>query len=178
MSDIPMMPGLLDQRGEPMDTLSPPIKPKEKPCLDGKVKDAAGNCVDKPCNQFENRVKQVINAEGGFVDDPADSGGATNKGIAWKTWKNNAKSVLGVQPTLDNLKNLTDAQAKQIYRHTFWDAISADQINDGDVRYLLFDFYVNSGPSINKNPSKNIECVRFYLNRRWRYRLKNIRSYQ
>ena len=36
MSDIPMMPGLVDQRdrpirGEPIDTLSPPMKPKEKP---------------------------------------------------------------------------------------------------------------------------------------------------
>ena len=140
-----MVPGLVDQWGEPIDTLPPPMKPKEKPCPDGKVKDAAGNCVDKPCSTFENRIKQVIDAEGGFVNALADSGGATDKGIAWKTWKENAKSVLGVEPTLDNLKNLTDAQAQQIYRHEFWDAISADQINDGDVRYLLFDFTVNSG---------------------------------
>ena len=64
---------------------------------------------------------------------------------------------MGVEPTLDNLKNLTDAQAKEIYRHKFWDAISADQINDGDVRYLLFDFYVNS-------PVGSIKTIQEVLN--------------
>ncbi len=146
----PLLPAgeLIDERGEPLK--EDPKKKKESgkeekdPCPDGKVKGSDGNCIDKPCNTFDNRIKQVINTEGGFVNRGTDKGGATNKGIAWDTWKANAKSVLGVEPTLDNLKNLTDAQAKEIYRYKFWDAIDADQINDGDVRYLLFDFYVNS----------------------------------
>ncbi len=156
----PLLPPeeLIDERGEPLK--EDPKKKKESgkeekdPCPDGKVKGSDGNCIDKPCNTFENRIKQVINTEGGFVNDPTDKGGATNKGIAWRTWKANAKSVLGVEPTLDNLKNLTDAQAKEIYRYKFWDAISADQINDGDVRYLLFDFYVNSGGGYIKHNGK------------------------
>ena len=161
----PLLPAgeLIDERGEPLR--EDPKKKKESgkeekdPCPDGKVKDSDGNCIDKPCNTFENRIKQVINTEGGFVNDPTDKGGATNKGIAWRTWQANAKSVLGVEPTLDNLKNLTDAQAKEIYRYKFWDAISADQINDGDVRYLLFDFYVNSGPRSIKVLQKTLNML-------------------
>ena len=63
------------------------------------------NCnEDDDCNTFENAISKVLNTEGGFVDDPADPGGATNKGIAWKTWQSFAKSILGKEPTLQNLK--------------------------------------------------------------------------
>lgn len=97
------------------------------------------------CNGFASRVMEVINTEGGFVNDPIDSGGATNKGISWKVWTSNASSVLGVQPTLENLAALTNEQAKKIYKSLYWDSVRCGEINDGDLRYLLFDFNVNSG---------------------------------
>ncbi len=98
-----------------------------------------------PCNTFVNRIISLLQHEGGFVDNPHDRGGATNLGISWSVWLNNATSILGVSPTLDNLKNLTTDQAGQIYKALYWDKISLDQINDGDTRYLMFDFYVMSG---------------------------------
>ncbi|MFN9999450.1 MAG: glycoside hydrolase family 108 protein [bacterium] len=87
----------------------------------------------------------MLNAEGPYTDDPDDSGGPTNRGISWDTWTTFALSMLGVEPTLDNLKKLTKEQALIIYKNQYWDRIKADQIEDGDLRYLLFDFNVTSG---------------------------------
>jgi len=113
-------------------------------CPDGKVEDDNGNCVDD-CNTFDERIEDLFDTEGGYVNDPADPGGATNKGISWPVWKENASSILGVEPTLGNLQNLTADQAKLIYKSKYWNSIMADNIEDGDLRWLLFDFYVNAG---------------------------------
>lgn len=97
------------------------------------------------CNTFEERMEDLFDTEGGFVNDPADPGGATNKGISWPVWKESATSILGLEPTLENLQNLTSEQAKLIYKSKYWNPIMADDILDGDLRWLLFDFYVNAG---------------------------------
>lgn len=96
-----------------------------------------------PCNNFDDLVNKVLNTEGGFVNDPIDKGGATNKGIAWKRA---AQPVLGRDPTLENLQNITSEGAKAICKALFWDSIRLSDIEDGDLRWLIFDFHVNSGP--------------------------------
>ncbi len=99
------------------------------------------------CNTFNNRIKNILQNEGGFVNDPNDRGGATNLGITWNTWKNTAKPILGIDPTLENLKKLTPDQAARIYKKNYWDEINLDQLCDGDMKYFMFDFYVNAGPN-------------------------------
>jgi lysozyme family protein len=104
------------------------------------------DCIEEDdCNTFEERMIDLFDTEGGYVNDPADPGGPTNKGISWSVWQENAQSVLGVEPTLSNLQNLTTDQAKLIYKSKYWDSIYADDIVDGDLRWLLFDFNVNAG---------------------------------
>ena len=98
-----------------------------------------------PCLYFNNLISAILASEGGYVNDPADPGGATNKGICWSTWESTAESILGKEPTLNNLKNITDEEAGKIYKYLYWDKNSSDSIYDGDTRYLLFDFYVNAG---------------------------------
>ena len=115
------------------------------------------DCSEKPCNKFDNRISQVLNTEAGFVNDPVDPGGATNRGIAWKTWQAYAQSVLGQDSTLDNLKSLTADGATQIYKSMYWDRIRADEITDGDTRFLFFDFYVNA-------PKGSVETIQETLN--------------
>jgi lysozyme family protein len=110
-------------------------------CLD----DGTGGGGEAECNSFEDRVNHVLNSEGGFVNDPIDRGGPTNRGISWNVWVENAQNILGKQPTLSNLENLSADDAKTIYKVKFWDKIYLDDIEDGDLRWLLFDFYVNSG---------------------------------
>ncbi len=66
---------------------------------------AANFILECDCKtRFEKISKIVLLNEGGFVNDANDSGGATNKGIAWTTWQAYAKEDIGVEPTLIILK--------------------------------------------------------------------------
>ena len=96
------------------------------------------------CGIFADIINKICKTEGGYVNNPNDKGGPTNHGIAWATWQEYSEKYLGVEPTLGNLINLTTADAQKIYKGEYWDAIYADQIQDGDMRYALADFYVNA----------------------------------
>jgi len=87
----------------------------------------------------------LLKHEGGFVDHPSDPGGATNKGITMSTFRMFAGSLLGVEPTLSNLKNLSDEQAGKIYKKMYWDKIRGDEITLQELANIVFDFYVNAG---------------------------------
>ena len=87
-------------------------------------------------------IPLVLKHEGGFVNDPRDAGGATNKGITIKTFQRYIKP----SGTVEDLKRLTTEQAVVVYKRQYWDAVSADLLPRG-VDYAVFDFAVNSGPS-------------------------------
>lgn len=74
----------------------------------------------------------LIDNEGGYVNDPNDSGGVTKYGISKKAY-----------PDLD-IKNLTIAQAMEIYRKDYWDRCKCEYIPDA-LSVAVFDFAVNSG---------------------------------
>ncbi|MDF3980464.1 glycosyl hydrolase 108 family protein [Luteibacter sp. PPL201] len=94
---------------------------------------------------FNHFFPTLLRHEGGFVNDPADPGGATNKGVTLGTFRLYAKSLLGVEPTLDNLRALTDEQAGKIYKKQYWDAIGGDAIRNQSLADIVFDFQVNAG---------------------------------
>lgn len=94
---------------------------------------------------LERFFPHLLQFEGGFVNDPADPGGATNKGITLTTFQRYAAAVLGVAPTLENLRGLSDAQAFSIYKVGYWDPLHADDIVDQPLAEILFDFHVNAG---------------------------------
>ncbi|UPG88356.1 N-acetylmuramidase [Luteibacter aegosomaticola] len=94
---------------------------------------------------FNSFFPTLLKHEGGFVNDPADPGGATNKGVTLKTFQLFAKSLLNIEPTLDNLKALTDEQAGKIYKKQYWDAIHGDAIALQPLANIVFDFQVNAG---------------------------------
>ncbi|MDL5364561.1 glycosyl hydrolase 108 family protein [Xanthomonas sp. NCPPB 2654] len=94
---------------------------------------------------FDLYFPQLLRFEGGFVDDPADPGGATNRGITVATFQRDAQPVLGEAPTLQALHALTPMQAAAIYKQDYWDKLDADQIASQPLAEILFDFYVNAG---------------------------------
>ena len=94
---------------------------------------------------FDQYFPMLLRYEGGFVDNPDDPGGATNKGITLETFRAYARPLLGIAPTLDNLRNMTDQQAEKIYRREYWDAVHGDQILNQDLAEMICDFYVNAG---------------------------------
>lgn len=94
---------------------------------------------------FDLYLPQLLKFEGGYVDDPADPGGATNLGITLVTFQRYAQSVLGEAPTLEALRALTPEQAGAIYKLEYWDKLDGDQIASQALAEILFDFYVNAG---------------------------------
>ena len=83
----------------------------------------------------------ILSYEGGFVNDPNDKGGATNKGVTIATFR----SVYGQGKTLSDLKNITDTQWTYIYKRYYWDKWRADEINSQSIANLLVDWYWHSG---------------------------------
>lgn len=71
----------------------------------------------------------ILQQEGGWADDPNDSGGATMKGITigtFKAWR----AAHGQQtPTKDDLRNISDAEVEQIYREWYWLASGSDKLS-------------------------------------------------
>lgn len=93
---------------------------------------------------FSTAFDRLIGHEGGFSDDAKDpgnwTGGRVNVGELKGTKFGIAANTYG---GLD-IKNLTMAQAKEIYYRDWWLKAGADEI-DGAIVYQLWDFAVNAG---------------------------------
>ncbi|MEQ9638350.1 MAG: glycosyl hydrolase 108 family protein [Devosia marina] len=96
--------------------------------------------------RFDACLAEIFRQEGGYVDHPADPGGATNMGITRKTlagWRN-------VSPWWDlpktEVQSLDRDEAARIYQAGYWDACRAGELPPG-VDLAVFDFAVNSGPA-------------------------------
>lgn len=87
-------------------------------------------------------ITAILTHEGGFVNNPADRGGATKWGITQETlseWRN-------VEATLADVKALTKAEAKKIYLALYLERPGFGKISDMRLRYLAVDSGVNHGP--------------------------------
>lgn len=94
---------------------------------------------------FSKAIEKTLINEGGYINDNADRGGETNFGISKKSY-----------PDID-IKNLTENEAKTIYKQDYWNKLKADGIESQNVASALFDTAVNMGV---KTASKMIQsCV-------------------
>lgn len=89
---------------------------------------------------FATALAFTLEAEGGWSDNPADPGGATMKGITFGTFLEHYPGA-----TLNDLRNITDTQVADIYRHGYWNAVKGDDLPAG-VDLSVFDMGVNAGP--------------------------------
>jgi len=83
---------------------------------------------------FDAAFALVVDAEGNYVNDPDDPGGATKFGISQRSY-----------PALD-IASLTLEDAKAIYQRDFWNRLGLDN-DPWPVALLTFDAAVNQGPS-------------------------------
>jgi hypothetical protein len=95
----------------------------------------------KPGN-FDRCVAVTLAYEGGFVDDPADPGGATNFGITKRT----LEAYFGYAVSVDDVRNLSSSTAIAIYRANYWNQMRCGDLPAG-VDLMVFDYGVNSGPA-------------------------------
>lgn len=96
-------------------------------------------------DRFDACLAEVLRHEGGFVDHPADPGGATNMGITRKTLARWRKVSPWTDLPKSEVQNLSRAEAGAIYRADYWDACHAGDWKLG-VDLVVFDYAVNSGP--------------------------------
>lgn len=87
----------------------------------------------------------ILQWEGGFVNDPADLGGATNKGVTIGTFKDYRKSKGLPSPTVDDLKNISETEWRDIFKSLYWDRWKADYILNQSVANILVDWVWASG---------------------------------
>ena len=91
---------------------------------------------------MEELAEKVKKAEGGYVNDPDDRGGCTNKGVTIAVYR----KYYGSSKTCEDLKNITDEEWNHIFKDGYWDKWRADEINNKSIANILVDWLYNSGP--------------------------------
>ena len=90
-------------------------------------------------------VPHILKWEGGFVNDPDDLGGATCKGVTYRTYKLYCSRKKLPIPTGGELKRLTDGEFESILKEMYWDACRADKIESQSVANDIVDWAWHSG---------------------------------
>ncbi len=81
---------------------------------------------------FDYFIERVLTHEGGYVNDPRDPGQETRWGISKRAY-----------PQVD-IRNLTRAQAVDIYRRDFWQRVRGDEL-PREFAFQALDAAVNHG---------------------------------
>ena len=92
---------------------------------------------------FDYAFNHTLGLEGGYSNVPADRGGETKYGITRATFEQAlAKGI--ISGTYD-IKDLTIAQARAIYRTDYWLPLRLNEIRFPEIAAEIFDTAVNSG---------------------------------
>lgn len=89
----------------------------------------------------EMMVPFIRKWEGGYVNDPDDSGGCTMAGITIGTYR----KYYGSKKTCRDLKFITQKEWLHIFKKGYWDKMKADQIENQSVAQLCVDMCWGSG---------------------------------
>jgi len=102
---------------------------------------------------FLEAYRNTAKWEGGYTDVPEDNGNwtgakrgvgkliGTNRGItAWEL-----AAYMGKMPTVDDMKNLPESIALEIYKKNYWNKMKGDEIESQEIANSLYDSCVNMG---------------------------------
>lgn len=97
--------------------------------------------------EFSDIIIDVLEREGGFVNDPADRGGATKFGVTIGTLREHGIDVDGDgNIDIDDVESMPLETAKEVYRRHYWDPLQFGRF-PGELRDVMFDMCINHGQS-------------------------------
>lgn len=91
---------------------------------------------------FKAALKFTLSVEGGYVNNPKDPGGETNRGITksvYDTYRQNKK--LPIQ----SVRSISNQEVEEIYKNNYWIPSNCDKMIDPKLAISVFDFAVNGG---------------------------------
>lgn len=90
-------------------------------------------------------AEQIVAREGGFVNDPADPGGATKHGVTIGTLRRLGLDLTGDGAiTVDDVERMTPQRAAGIFIDHYFLKPGLDRLPAG-IQASVFDMYVNAG---------------------------------
>jgi lysozyme family protein len=89
----------------------------------------------------ESAARHILAVEGGYVNNRADPGGATNFGITQRTLTSARRSIASLP---EDVRGLTEEQALMIYEALYWLPAKCDKL-PSPVDLVVFDGAVNCG---------------------------------
>ena len=105
--------------------------------------------------RFEDCLARILKHEGGYVNDPLDSGGRTNLGVTQRVWE----EFVGHPVTEADMKALTPEKIAPMYKLKNWNPSYCEVLPKG-LDYVVFDFAVNAGTGRSvKTLQQAIGCV-------------------
>lgn len=104
---------------------------------------------------FNIAYQRTLKFEGGYVNDPKDSGGETYKGISrknnpkWSGWAivDSYKNKPNFPKNLNSDTKLQEL-VKECYRDNYWKPVWGDRIKNQRVADDVYDSGVNLGPAM------------------------------
>lgn len=124
-----------------------------------------------PVDLFARVMTFILRWEGGFVHDSRDAGGATNMGITIGTLTAWRQSKALPAATVEDVRNLTKAEALEIYRARYWGPSGAEKATDYRTALLLMDSGVLHGVGAAQ------AWVKEYGRDPWRIAARRLRVY-
>ena len=91
-------------------------------------------------DNFDKCFEMMLTREGGFMNHPEDSAGATNLGVTTGTMR----QYLGRLVSMGEMKSLTPEDLKPIYRKLYADKVRFDDLPSG-LDWAVLDWAVNPG---------------------------------
>ena len=106
-------------------------------------------------SRFDECLKRILKHEGGYSNDPLDSGGRTNLGVTQRVWE----EFVGHSVTEADMKALTPQKVGSMYKLKYWNPSYCEVLPKG-LDYVVFDFAVNAGTGRSvKTLQQAIGCV-------------------
>jgi lysozyme family protein len=96
--------------------------------------------------KFENFAGKLLRLEGGYANHPLDRGGPTKYGVILSVWQEHGHDKDGDGDIdAEDIKKLSESDAKYIAKKIFWDYFLADLILNQSLAEFIVDWGYNSG---------------------------------